>query len=117
MGPAALRNHCLSLPGAVEDFPFDPAMSVFKVGGRIFAWTHLDERPLVVIVKCEPGLSEMHRHAWPGDVRPAPYLGGKGWNALMIGGALPDRQVRDMIEDSYDLVAEGLPRAARARLG
>ncbi len=116
MGPAALRRLCLRFPGAGESHPFDPDLSVFKVGGKIFAWSRLARRPLEVIVKCEPALAEQHRDAWPGAVRPAPYLGAKGWNALRADGTLPDAQVRDMVEDSYDLVVARLPRHVREDL-
>jgi predicted DNA-binding protein (MmcQ/YjbR family) len=51
--PQELRSFCLSFNAAVEDFPFRPEISVFKVGGRLFALTALDARPLTVNLKCE----------------------------------------------------------------
>ncbi len=42
------------------------------------------------------------------------------WNTVTVSGgpagSLPDRLVRELVEDSYDLVVAGLPRAARLRL-
>ncbi|MGQ4420991.1 MmcQ/YjbR family DNA-binding protein, partial [Streptomyces sp. SAS_269] len=35
---------------------------------------------------------------------------------VTVDCGLPDRQVRELIEDSYDLVVAGLPRAERLRL-
>ena len=32
-----LRERCLGLPGASEEFPFGDEVSVFKVGGKMFA--------------------------------------------------------------------------------
>jgi hypothetical protein len=37
MNPAELRDHCLSLTGAEETFPFGPRTSVFKVAAKMFA--------------------------------------------------------------------------------
>ena len=54
MDAAELRQWCLAHPGAVEDFPFGPQNSVFKVGGKMFALSALDRTPLEVSVKCEP---------------------------------------------------------------
>jgi hypothetical protein len=33
----SLRRWCLARPSAVEEFPFGPETSVFKVGGKMFA--------------------------------------------------------------------------------
>ena len=37
MDAAGLHAWCLRQPGAVEEFPFSPGTSVFKVAGKIFA--------------------------------------------------------------------------------
>ena len=44
MDAAGLHAWCLRHPGAVEEFPFSPETSVFKVGGKIFALSPLDAR-------------------------------------------------------------------------
>jgi predicted DNA-binding protein (MmcQ/YjbR family) len=38
------------------------------------------------------------------------------WNTVTVDGGLPDRLVKELVEDSYDLVVAGLPRAERLRL-
>jgi predicted DNA-binding protein (MmcQ/YjbR family) len=116
MTPAALRRRCLALPGATEEFPFDAENSVFKVAGKIFAISRLDGRPLRVSVKCDPGLAEQLRAGYPA-ITPGYHLNKRHWNTIVLDGSVPDAMVRDMIEDSYDLVVSALPRAARAALG
>jgi predicted DNA-binding protein (MmcQ/YjbR family) len=113
---AALKRHCLALPGAVEEFPFAPETSVFKVGGKVFAITRLAGRPLKVSLKCEPGLAEQLRDTYA-EIQPGYHLNKRHWNTVTVGGALPAGMVRDMIEDSYDLVVAGLPRRLRDELG
>jgi predicted DNA-binding protein (MmcQ/YjbR family) len=108
-----LLEFCLAFPGAVETHAFGESVSVIKVGGKTFAWLTPDREPLEVCVKCEAGLSDQHRDVWPDDVRPAPYLGKHGWNAVRADGGLDARVVRDMIEDSYDLVVAALPVSRR----
>jgi predicted DNA-binding protein (MmcQ/YjbR family) len=115
MTPAALRRVCLRMRGATEDFPFGPETSVFKVGGKVFAITALEGRPLSVSLKCEPGLAELLRADYPA-IAPGYHLNKRHWNTVVLDGSLPERMVRDMIEDSYDLVVAGLPRAARDAL-
>jgi predicted DNA-binding protein (MmcQ/YjbR family) len=116
MTPAALRRRCLALPGATEEFPFDAENSVFKVAGKIFAISRLDGRPLRVSVKCDPGLAEQLRAGYPA-ITPGYHLNKRHWNTVVLDGSVPDAMVRDMIEDSYDLVVSALPRAAREALG
>ncbi|WP_433858859.1 MmcQ/YjbR family DNA-binding protein [Streptomyces kronopolitis] len=113
----ALRTACLDFNGAAEEFPFprNPDVSAFKVGGKIFALTSLPATPLTVSLKCEPEPAERLRAAHP-EVVPGHHLNKRHWNTVSLDGALPDRLVLDMIEDSYDLVVASLPRAQRLLL-
>jgi predicted DNA-binding protein (MmcQ/YjbR family) len=116
MNPAALRDQCLSFPGAEETFPFGPKTSVFKVAEKMFALSQLDADSLRVSLKCEPQLAEALRGAHAA-VLPGYHLNKRHWNTVIIDGSLPDDTIRDMIEDSYDLVVSKLPRARRRALG
>ncbi|MFI2409941.1 MmcQ/YjbR family DNA-binding protein [Streptomyces sp. NPDC018947] len=116
MTPGRLRAFCLSFDAAVEDFPFNPETSVFKVGGRMFALTALDARPLTVNLKCDPDDAIRLRREHEGLIVPGWHMNKRHWNTVAVDGGLPDRLVRELIEDSYDLVVAGLPRAERLRL-
>jgi predicted DNA-binding protein (MmcQ/YjbR family) len=116
MKPAALRRACLGREGATEEFPFGPQTSVFKVAGKMFALSALRSKPLKVSLKCEPELAQALRDSYA-EIQPGYHLNKRHWNTVTLDGALSDEMVRDMIEDSYDLVVAGLPRAARERLG
>ena len=115
MKPAPLRRACLARKGSTEEFPFGPQTSVFKVAGKMFALSALRSRPLKVSLKCEPDLAEALRDSHA-EIQPGYHLNKRHWNTVTLDGSLPDGMVRDMIEDSYDLVVAGLPRAARERL-
>ncbi|MBS1885013.1 MAG: MmcQ/YjbR family DNA-binding protein [Actinobacteria bacterium] len=116
MDAEELRERCLSLTGAEETFPFGPETSVFKVEGKMFALSRLDAEDLRVSVKCEPRLAESLR-AVHAEVIPGYHLDKRHWNTLIIGGALADAAIADMIEDSYDLVVSKLSAAKRRALG
>jgi predicted DNA-binding protein (MmcQ/YjbR family) len=116
MDAAGLRAWCLRQPGAVEDFPFGPETSVFKVAGKIFALSTLERTPLEVSVKCEPELAAALRRTYPA-IRPGYHLNKRHWNTITLDGSLPDRLVRDLVEDSYDLVVSALPARVRSQLG
>lgn len=115
MSPDGLRKHCLAQPEAVEEFPFGPEHSVFKVAGKMFALSALDRKPLEINLKCEPELAIQFRGAYEA-IRPGYHMNKRHWNTITIGGDVPDRLVRDMVEDSYDLVVDALPKKQSARL-
>ena len=115
MNPTELRDHCLSFPGAEETFPFGPKTSVFKVAGKMFALSQIGAGSLRVSLKCEPELAEALRGAHAA-VLPGYHLDKRHWNTVIIDGSLADQAVRDMIEDSYDLVVSKLPRVRRRAL-
>jgi predicted DNA-binding protein (MmcQ/YjbR family) len=107
-----LRERCLALPGASEEFPFGDEVSVFKVGGKMFALSHLDGEPLQVSVKCDPELAVQLRSAYPA-IGPGYHLNKRHWNTITLDGSLPDEMVTDLLGDSYDLVVASLPKVRR----
>ncbi|MCK1820474.1 MmcQ/YjbR family DNA-binding protein [Streptomyces sp. XM83C] len=120
MTPKELRALCLSFDAVVEDFPFNPETSVFKVLGKMFALTNLDARPLKVNLKCDPEDAVRLRAEHEGLIVPGWHMNKRHWNTVTVDkavdGALPDALVRELVEDSYDLVVAGLPRGERLRL-
>lgn len=109
---ATLRTYLLSKPGASEEFPFDPVTLVVKVGGKMFALVGIDETPLRLNLKCLPEQAEVLRELYPA-IRPGYHMNKRHWNTVVLDGSLPDEDVRGMIDDSYELVLQGLPRARR----
>ena len=126
MDPDALRKICLSFPGSFEDYPFGPETSVFKVraavaGGarqeaKLFALSAMDPEAFYVNLKCEPALAAQLRSVHP-EITGAWHMNKTHWNGVRLDGALPDSMVRDMVEDSYDLVVAGLSRKQQEQLG
>ncbi|MGW8951612.1 MmcQ/YjbR family DNA-binding protein [Streptomyces sp. NPDC055709] len=114
MRPDRLKALCLAQNAAVEEFPFGPEYSVFKVEGKLFAITDLQATPLTVSLKCDPDEAVRLRAEHPAIV-PGYHLNKRHWNTVTVG-ELPARMVRELIEDSYDLVVAGLTRAQRLRL-
>ena len=116
MNARELRDWCLDQAGAVEGFPFTPEHSVFKVHGKMFALSALEREPLEVSFKCEPELAVELRNSYPA-IRPGYHLNKRHWNTITLDGSLPEQLVRDLIEDSYDLVVSALPQRVKEKLG
>jgi predicted DNA-binding protein (MmcQ/YjbR family) len=116
MDAVQLRSWCLSQRGASEEYPFGPETSVFKVGGKIFALSVLGRLPLEVSAKCDPDLADRLRADYEA-IRFGYHLNKRHWNTITLDGTVPDQLVRELIEDSYDLVASALPKAKRESIG
>ncbi|HEX3620636.1 MAG TPA: MmcQ/YjbR family DNA-binding protein [Candidatus Udaeobacter sp.] len=113
MDLAQFREYCLSKPRATEGTPFGPDVLVFKVAGKMFALAALNELPPTVNLKCDPDLALDLRDRYE-QVRPGYHMNKKHWNTVEIEGGIPVVELRRMIDHSYELVVERLPKAARA---
>jgi predicted DNA-binding protein (MmcQ/YjbR family) len=106
---------CTAKPGAAEDYPFGGEVAVFKVAGRMFALVPLGEVPGSVSLKCDPDLAVGLRARYAG-VRPGYHLSKRHWNTVTLDGPVPDEDVLELIDHSYDLVAARLTQAQRDQL-
>jgi predicted DNA-binding protein (MmcQ/YjbR family) len=108
-----LLGYCLAKPGAWRDEPWEGDV-VAKVGGKIFAFLGSESRPTVG-VKC--GANRDAADEWlrryPDDASVMAYIGRSGWNTLRVGGAIPDEELLEAIDDSYDIVVRKLPKKDR----
>ena len=116
MSDMDLRALCMSFTGAEETYPFSAEASVFKVRGKIFAIAHLAAEPPRISLKCEPDLAAQLRADHPA-IRPGYHLNKRHWNTVAVDGSLPEGLLRDMVEDSYDLIVSALPKRVREDLG
>jgi predicted DNA-binding protein (MmcQ/YjbR family) len=115
MNIETFREYCLSKPSATEDTPFGPDNIVFKVEGKMFALAALDEVPSAVNLKCDPDLALELRDRYA-QVRPGYHMNKKHWNTVELDGVIPEKEIRKMVDHSYDLVVRSLPKARREKL-
>lgn len=108
-----LLGYCLAKSGAWQDEPWESDV-VVKVGPKIFAFLG-SESSSTVGVKC--GASRDAADEWllryPDDASVMPYIGRSGWNSLRLTGAIPDDELLDAIDGSYDTVVSKLPKKDR----
>ncbi|HLZ28738.1 MAG TPA: MmcQ/YjbR family DNA-binding protein [Chloroflexota bacterium] len=104
---------CRGLPGAAEGFPFSATAAVFTVSGKMFALVDIGDGPASVSLKCDPGYAVALREQYPA-VTAGYHLNKRHWNTVNLDESVPDDVLQEWIQDSYDLVVAGLPRARRA---
>jgi predicted DNA-binding protein (MmcQ/YjbR family) len=110
MTPSKLRAYCLAKPGAWPDEPWE-GDSVAKVGDKIFAFLGSDS----VGLKCGKDREEADELVlqYPDDASKMAYIGRSGWNTVRIGGAIPDDEIYELIDASYETVVAKLPKRLR----
>ena len=105
-----LVAYCLTKPGAWTDEPWEGDL-VVKVADKIFAFTGATS----VGVKCGANREEADEwlRQYPEDASVMAYIGRSGWNGLRLDGGIPDDELRDAVDASYDLVVAKLPKGRR----
>ncbi len=109
-----LREYCLSKPGVEESFPFGEDILVFKVGNKIFALLSLEDE-LSMNLKCDPERAIELREQYS-DVIPGYHMNKQHWNTVMMNGDLSQKIIFELIDHSYQLVFDALPKKKREDL-
>lgn len=116
MNIETLREYCLSKTGVEETVPFGPDTLVYKVDGKIFLLTGLDEERLSFNVKCDPELAiELREHY--SCVLPGYHMNKKHWNTIVVDGSVSAKQIREWIDHSYDLVMKSVKQKRASKKG
>jgi predicted DNA-binding protein (MmcQ/YjbR family) len=119
MNAESIRKYCLSFPQAAENLQWEDNLC-FKIAGKIFVMLGLDSVPQRMCFKCAP--DKYAELVEQDGIRPAPYVGRYKWVMLDRLDALPDAELRDLIRQSYAMVAaktkasRKLPRRAQPRV-
>jgi len=98
-----LREYCIAKPGVEEGFPFGESALVFKVSGRMFLLVALNSQPLQFNAKCDAEKAIELREQYS-CILPGYHMNKKYWNTVIIDGTLSNHQLKELIDDSYDLV-------------
>ena len=115
MNIQSYSEYCLKKSGVTEHFPFDEDTLVFKVGGKMFALSSLTEwekgSPSVNL-KCEPERAEELRAQYE-DISPGYHMSKIHWNTVRVNNNVNDNMIYELIDDSYGLVFNSLPKKLR----
>ncbi|MDX9882326.1 MAG: MmcQ/YjbR family DNA-binding protein [Prolixibacteraceae bacterium] len=109
-----IREYCLSKKGVDESFPFDETTLVFKVMGKMFALTDL-VGDLSINLKCDPERAIELREQHPA-IMPGYHMNKALWNTVLIDGSLSRDFICQLIDHSYELVVDKLPRKLKIEL-
>ncbi len=99
------RDYCLGKEGVTEEFPFGEDTLVFKVNGKMFVLTDVEKFESVNL-KCIPEVAAELREQYAA-VQPGYHMNKKHWNTVVMDGSIPDRLMKEWIDQSYNLVVKG----------
>lgn len=102
------RDYCMAKKGVTEHTPFGPETLVMKVMDKIFALTGIDNFEFINL-KCDPERAAELREQYEG-IKPGWHMNKTHWNSVMVDGSVSDQMIRELIDHSYELIVESLPR-------
>lgn len=114
MNLESFRKHCLSKKGVTEEFPFGEETLVYKVMGKMFALTDIENFESVNL-KVDPEVGEELREKYAA-VQPGYHMNKKHWITVLMDGTIPDKMILKWVDNSYDLVASGLTKSQKSAL-
>jgi len=104
MNIEALREYVLQKPLVTEGFPFGETTIVYKVNNKIFLLLPLETGQLQFNVKCDPDKAIELRDEYPDAILPGFHMNKKHWNTVIANGHLSNKQLLQMVDDSYNLI-------------
>lgn len=110
----SVRRFCLAMPHVDEIVQWENDL-LFRVGGKMFAVVALEpSHGVVMSFKCTP---EKFAELIERDgIIPAPYVARYHWVAFERFDAMGDRELKELLKTSYQLVYEKLPRKVKSAL-
>jgi predicted DNA-binding protein (MmcQ/YjbR family) len=115
MNIEAYREYCLRKPHTTEDFPFDENVLVFRIGGKIYSLCDVNSFESANL-KCDPERAVELRERYEGIV-PGYHMNKVHWNTVSMNGSVPDSIIRELVDQSYDLIKASLSKKVREQLG
>jgi predicted DNA-binding protein (MmcQ/YjbR family) len=110
-----VRAFCLSLPHATEDVQWEHDL-LFRIAGKMFCVANLEPgmSPTKIAFKCTP--EKFAELVEVEGIIPAPYMARNHWVAILDMDALRQPEMKELIQGSYQMVLEKLPKKTQAGL-
>ena len=110
-----VRACCLAMPHATEDVQWEHNL-LFRIAGKMFCIANLEPgvSPTKIAFKCAPEkfaeLVEIE------GIIPAPYMARNHWVAMIEMDALRPPELKELIQESYQMILAKLPKNKQAAL-
>ena len=98
----------LSFPDTYKDTPFHDVnwqLVRYRVNKKAFLWTYEKDGYVNLNVKVDPERAYLWRDMYK-SVLPGYHQNKDHWNTIVLDGSIPKKDIKTMIEESYDLVSD-----------
>lgn len=98
----------LSFADTYQEAPFhDPNWQLvrYKPNRKAFLWTYEKDGYICLNVKTDPAWRDLWRKTYA-SVHPAYHQNKEHWNTIILDGSIPDKEIKRMIAESYDLISD-----------
>lgn len=103
-----MLNYGLSFADTYQDAPFHDVnwqLVRYKGNKKAFLWTYEKDGYINLNVKVDPDKAFFWRNAYK-SVIPGYHQNKMHWNTVILDGSIPDKDVKLMIAESYDLISD-----------
>jgi len=108
-----LRSVCLSFPAVTEDVKWESNLC-FCIGGKIFCIANLNPPHTFSFKVTDEEFDELSESE---GFKPAPYLARAKWVLVTDSSKLSRKDLKNYLQQSYDLIKAKIPRKQRKDLG
>lgn len=101
-------SYGLSFKNTYQDAPFhDPNWQLVRVKGskKAFLWTYERDGYINLNVKVSAESRDFWRSVYE-SVIPGWHQNKEHWNTIILDGSIPDKDIKTMIAESYDIVSD-----------
>lgn len=119
MNPQELFEICMEKPGAYEDYPFGPDVTIIKVEKKIFAQIFKRNGKDFATLNCDAASGQFYRQLYPGIIvrgYHCPAVQQPYFNTFPLDGSVPDEVISEMVHHSYKRVVGKLPKYLKEKL-
>lgn len=115
------RDYCLSKLHVTEGLPFGEDVLVFKVAEKMFALLRIAPKRDGVLeeptanLKCDPERAVELREKYR-SVEPGYHMSKKHWNTIYFNQDLNEKEIKELIDHSYQLIVDKLPKKIKEQL-
>ncbi len=106
-----IDGYLLAKKGVKKDLKQEWNWIRYMIGEKRFCAVCLDDRnePYYITLKLEPAKGDALRALYP-DILPGYYMNKIHWNSIRPDGDVPEALMKEMLDESYDLIAHSLPK-------
>jgi predicted DNA-binding protein (MmcQ/YjbR family) len=111
-----IDDYFLSKEGIVKDYKIEWEATRYLLAGKMVAMIGQNkEKKDIISLKLEPSYGQFLRIEYK-EIVPGYYLNKEHWNSIDLNGDLEDSLLKELIDQSYDLIFKSLKKEKKKEI-